>query len=154
VKLGGTHSISTGPVHPTAAATAATAASSASLALARPTQRFASRPRRLAQISQHLCGDAAKLGALVASDSAPSVLRVLHYDQLPDVGAQLEALPAGSSARAEATRRVLAAFPAHTDSGLLTLAPRGSCPGLSVKDYATGEWVDIEATLADNEVPA
>ena len=42
-------------------------------------------------------------------------------------------------------------FPVHTDGTLLTLAPRGSCPGLAVKDYSSGEWLPIEATMADDE---
>ena len=103
----------------------------------------------LAHISAHLTGDAAFLPRLVSHDSAPSVLRVLHYDQVPELHAQLQTLNRGERAQGEA--RLRAAFPAHTDGSLLTLGPRGTCAGLMVRDYASGEWVDVEAAMAEDE---
>eukprot|EP00434_Breviolum_minutum_P021056 symbB.v1.2.018577.t1/scaffold1486.1/size115809/2 len=42
-------------------------------------------------------------------------------------------------------------YPAHTDSSLLTLAPRSSAAGLEVKDLQTGEWFNVEEALQPEE---
>jgi isopenicillin N synthase-like dioxygenase len=90
--------------------------------------------------SPHRYGDAAVLPALVKVDSGPAVLRVIHYDQVAPLHASLAEVPAGHQ-REAATARLVAGFPVHTDSSLLTLAPRASMPGLAVRDYSSGEWV-------------
>ncbi|CAK9060225.1 Teneurin-1 (Ten-1) (Protein Odd Oz/ten-m homolog 1) (Tenascin-M1) (Ten-m1) (Teneurin transmembrane protein 1) [Cleaved into: Ten-1 intracellular domain (IDten-1) (Ten-1 ICD) [Durusdinium trenchii] len=42
-------------------------------------------------------------------------------------------------------------YPAHTDSSLVTLAPRSSAPGLEVKDLQTGEWFNVEEALLPDD---
>ncbi|CAE7213759.1 F6H1-1 [Symbiodinium necroappetens] len=42
-------------------------------------------------------------------------------------------------------------YPAHTDSSLITVAPKSSAPGLEVKDLQTGEWFNVEDLLNDGE---
>ncbi|CAE7448386.1 F6'H2 [Symbiodinium natans] len=42
-------------------------------------------------------------------------------------------------------------YPAHTDSSLITVAPKSSAPGLEVKDLQTGEWFNIEDMLQVGE---
>ena len=70
---------------------------------------------------------------------------------MPELAAQLEALPPRSAERERARRRFVAGFPTHTDSCLLTLAPRASCAGLGVRDFATGDWVDVEAAMGPHQ---
>ena len=43
-----------------------------------------------------------------------------------------------------------AEYPAHTDLGLLTLAPRASAPGLMV-ELPSGEWLAVEESMGDDE---
>lgn len=105
--------------------------------------------RWLAALSTYLCGDARALPKLAAGDTGPATLRAIHYDQVVELGAQLKTIP--KSERREASRRLMAGFPAHVDSSLLTLAPSGSCSGLSVRDYATNQWIRIERHLAPDE---
>ena len=108
--------------------------------------------RWLSLLSLHCCADPHALTRLAATDSAPSTLRAIHYDQVVELGRQLDAIPPGdATSRADAERTVMAGFPAHVDSSLLTLAPRGSCSGLSVRDYADGRWLRIERSMAEDE---
>ena len=76
-------------------------------------------------------------------------MRVLHYDTVPELAAQIARLDAAAAPLA--TARLVAGFPTHTDSSLLTLAPRASFAGLGVRDFATGEWLDVEAAMRDDE---
>lgn len=106
----------------------------------------------LAVLSRHLTGDGETLPALACRDSGPATLRVIHYDQVPDLAAELAGLGAcDASRRRDAERTIMAGFPAHTDSSLLTLAPRASTSGLAVRDYASGKWLRIERTMAEDE---
>ena len=108
--------------------------------------------RWLSAISAYLCGDSRTLPLLASKDSGPATLRAIHYDQVVEIGAQIAAIPAAQAAqKKEASRRLMAGFPAHVDSSLLTLAPRASCSGLSVRDYAGGRWIRIERHMADDE---
>lgn len=70
----------------------------------------------LSHLSAHLCGDAAMLPALAASDSGPATLRAIHYDQVPALGEQIRGLSPADRPLAE--ERLVAGFPVHTDSGL------------------------------------
>lgn len=104
--------------------------------------------RWLALISTHLYGDAKRLVQLASADSGPATMRVLHYDQVPELGAQLEAIPLGSAQRLEAERTLMAGFPTHTDGTLLTLAPKASVSGLAVREYETRKWLRVERQMA------
>lgn len=42
-------------------------------------------------------------------------------------------------------------FPPHQDLGLVTVAPRASCPGLEVQDISTGEWISVEECMQPDE---
>ncbi|CAE8664967.1 unnamed protein product [Polarella glacialis] len=42
-------------------------------------------------------------------------------------------------------------YPAHTDSSLVTVAPRSSAAGLEAKDLRTGEWFNIEDAMEPDE---
>eukprot|EP00445_Apocalathium_hangoei_P067478 CAMPEP_0204127522 /NCGR_PEP_ID=MMETSP0361-20130328/11640_1 /ASSEMBLY_ACC=CAM_ASM_000343 /TAXON_ID=268821 /ORGANISM="Scrippsiella Hangoei, Strain SHTV-5" /LENGTH=425 /DNA_ID=CAMNT_0051079585 /DNA_START=32 /DNA_END=1306 /DNA_ORIENTATION=+ len=42
-------------------------------------------------------------------------------------------------------------YAAHTDSSLVTIAPRGSIAGLEAKDFRTGEWFNIEDAMDEDE---
>jgi hypothetical protein len=62
--------------------------------------------------------------------------RILHYDgALSKPAAELEKI-----------------WPPHTDSSLITIAPRSSLAALEMKRFDTGEWVCPEQAMADDEV--
>ena len=103
----------------------------------------------LGEISAFLTGEARALPALAASDTGPATLRVIHYDSVPALAAQLAPLEGDQLQRAR--RRLRAGFPPHTDNSLLTLAPRASVAGLVVRDFSTGRWERVEAALAEDE---
>jgi isopenicillin N synthase-like dioxygenase len=107
--------------------------------------------RWLALLSLHLCGDETRLNSLADADTGPAVLRVLHYDEVPKLGAQLSQLPQGSPAHIEARRNLMAGFPTHTDSSLVTLAPRASVSGLAVRHFKTCKWLRVERQMAKDE---
>ena len=68
---------------------------------------------------------------------------------MPELAEQISTLH--KPQRAESERKLMAGFPVHTDNSLLTLAPRASCSGLAVRDYASGKWVHVERSMADDE---
>lgn len=43
-------------------------------------------------------------------------------------------------------------YPSHTDSSLVTIAPRSTLAGLEAKDFRTGEWFRIEEDMHEDEV--
>jgi len=100
-------------------------------------------------LSSFLCGDAAALSSLAINDSGPATLRGIHYDQVPDLAAQLASLP--PERHDQGLQALRDAFPTHTDGTLLTLAPRGSCAGLLIRDYSTGEWISVEEDMEEDE---
>jgi hypothetical protein len=63
-----------------------------------------------------------------------STLRVLHYDRV-SAAVPLEQLEA--------------AFPDHTDSSLVTLAPRSTMAALEMKRFDTGAWECVEEHMRD-----
>eukprot|EP00931_Biecheleriopsis_adriatica_P053995 TRINITY_DN31736_c0_g1_i2.p1 TRINITY_DN31736_c0_g1~~TRINITY_DN31736_c0_g1_i2.p1 ORF type:complete len:421 (+),score=68.23 TRINITY_DN31736_c0_g1_i2:33-1295(+) len=42
-------------------------------------------------------------------------------------------------------------YPAHTDSSLITIAPKSSAAGLEAKDLKTGEWFNVEEAMEPND---
>ena len=68
-----------------------------------------------------------------------------------DLAQQLQAIRSDDPGRRKAERTLMAGFPAHVDSSLLTIAPRGTVSGLSVRDYATDKYIRIERCMADDE---
>eukprot|EP00656_Telonema_subtile_P043373 TRINITY_DN49734_c0_g1_i5.p1 TRINITY_DN49734_c0_g1~~TRINITY_DN49734_c0_g1_i5.p1 ORF type:complete len:188 (+),score=48.16 TRINITY_DN49734_c0_g1_i5:236-799(+) len=60
-----------------------------------------------------------------------STMRLLHYDRL----------------HAKEPAEVQQHMPAHTDSSVLTVAPKGSMPGLLLRCFHDGQWVEAEAQL-------
>lgn len=108
--------------------------------------------RWLALLSEHLCGDANCLAQLAHTDSGPATMRVLHYDQVPDLAEQIAAIPRNATDRRhEAERTLMAGFPTHTDGTLLTLAPRASVSGLAVRDYSSRKWLRAERAMEEDE---
>ena len=105
----------------------------------------------LAVLSHHLCGDERWLPSLATKDTGPATLRVLHYDQVVDLGREVGTLPLGTPARRDAERRMMAGWPSHVDSSLVTLAPRASASGLAVRDYATDKWLRVERQMSARE---
>lgn len=72
------------------------------------------------------------------SDYKPeSTLRILHYD--------------GANPRNDASK-LEDAWPEHTDSSLVTIAPRSSMPALEMKRFDTNEWVSPEDGMQDDQV--
>jgi len=69
-----------------------------------------------------------------------SMMRVYRYDEEPEP----------VSPPSEKTARVDDNDP-HHDMGLLTLIPRGSCPGLEIQPVGTSDWLLIEKHMAPNE---
>jgi isopenicillin N synthase-like dioxygenase len=43
-------------------------------------------------------------------------------------------------------------FPEHTDSSLITIAPRSTLAALEMKRFDTGSWVCVEQHMADDQV--
>ena len=104
-------------------------------------------------LSLHLCGDEYLLpNKMAVQDTGPATLRAIHYDQLVELAPQLAEIPKGDDeTRLEAERKLMAGFPAHVDSSLLTLAMRANVSGLSVRDWSTGKYLRIERRMADDE---
>ena len=106
----------------------------------------------LGALSLFLTGDETLLPSSLSSrDTAPATLRAIHYDQVVDLGKQLDAIPRGHPQRTEAERKIMAGFPAHVDSSLLTIAPRGNVSGLSVRDFSHDKYVRIERSMSKEE---
>lgn len=66
-----------------------------------------------------------------------STLRILHYDG---------ALPSNPVKLLEQI------WPAHTDSSLITIAPRSTLPALEMKRFDTGEWVCPEDFMGEEHM--
>ena len=107
--------------------------------------------RWLEMISSFLCGDELFLPSLARGDTGPASMRVIHYDQVVELHQQLKMIPRGTPQHREACRTLMAGFPTHTDSSLVTLAPRASLSGLAVRDYATSKWLRVERQMAHDE---
>ena len=96
----------------------------------------------LGEISHYLCGDRHLLARLAEEDTGPATMRAIHYDRVPELAAQLESLSTDMVDQGvQALRDV---WPVHTDGTLLTLAPRGTVPGLAVREYESSQWLSIE----------
>lgn len=67
-----------------------------------------------------------------------STLRILHYD--------------GANPNVNSAAKLEEAWPQHTDSSLVTIAPRSSMCALEMKRFDTGEWVSPENDMDDNHV--
>jgi len=91
-------------------------------------------------------------GAVQASDAGEVVVAL---SSVPEV--VISARGGGRSARVPASHvrvvnpRVPGIYPAHTDSALITIAPRSSIAGLEAKDLRTGEWWRIEEIMGPDE---
>lgn len=68
---------------------------------------------------------------------AESTLRLLHYDRVEPT------VPVATLEKH---------FPAHTDSSLITLAPRSSMAALEMKRFDTGDWVCVEEAMDDGQI--
>lgn len=66
-----------------------------------------------------------------------STLRILHYDG---------ALPSNPVKLLEQI------WPAHSDSSLITIAPRSTLPALEMKRFDTGEWVCPEDFMGEEHM--
>ena len=107
--------------------------------------------RWLALLSVHVYGDEHVLPQLATADTGPATMRVIHYDQVPELGAQLQQIEQRSALRREAERTLMAGFPTHTDGSLVTLAPRATLSGLAVRDFADDRWLRLERHMAADE---
>lgn len=67
--------------------------------------------RWLGLLSLFLCGDENELTKLAAKDTGPATLRLIHYDQVVELGQHVAALKKGSTERKEAERRFMAGKP-------------------------------------------
>jgi hypothetical protein len=105
----------------------------------------------LGVLSHFVCADERTLPRLAMNDSGPSTMRCIHYDQVVPLAEQLSAIPPGTHTRRGAERKLMAAFPSHVDSSLVTIAPRATVSGLAVRDVADGRWLRVERQMAEDE---
>lgn len=76
------------------------------------------------------------LEILVGKKVSPeSTLRVLHYDR--------------NDVAKEALEK---AFPSHTDSSLITIAPKSSMSALEMKRFDSGAWVCVEDQMSERDL--
>lgn len=66
-----------------------------------------------------------------------STLRILHYD--------------GATPHNAAQHDLHAVFPDHTDSSLVTLAPRSSWPALEMRSFASRQWSCVEQQMSPHQ---
>ncbi len=96
--------------------------------------------RVLRQLLEHVAARGDQRGAAwrwKTTDYEPdSTLRVLHYDRVTPA-VRLE----------ELTK----AFPDHTDSSLVTIAPRSTMAALEMKRFDTGAWECVEEDMRDDD---
>lgn len=90
-------------------------------------------------------------GSVVASADGQATVRVSPLPEAVQLARESADVQVGLAHVRLLHAESMGVYPPHTDSSLVTVAPRSSSSGLEVKDLHTGEWFSAEDKLGPNE---